>query len=145
MNRESVEGHIEIVEFQLADERFGIESVWVREVLPLRDLTPLPCTPEFVMGILNVRGQIRTVIDIRRFFDLPLKALTDLNKVLFIGTEQMHMGIRADVILGVRSIAPAELQPSLPTLAGVRAEICWVSPAIAWWCWTRRKFSRTKS
>ena len=98
-NRESIEGHIEIVEFLLADERFGIESVWVREVFPLRELTPVPCTPSFVMGILNVRGQIRTVIDIRRFFDLPLKALTDLNQVLFLETEQMQVGILADAIL----------------------------------------------
>src|SRR6185369_5807442 len=55
-DRESTSGLIAIVEFLLADERYGIESVWVREVLPLRDLTPVPCTPPFVLGILNVRG-----------------------------------------------------------------------------------------
>jgi len=122
LDRESAAGHFEIVEFLLADEHYGIESVWVREVFPLRDLTPVPCTPPFVLGVLNVRGQIRTVIDIRRFFDLPLKGLTELNKVLFLETEQMQAGILADEILGVRSIAPGALQACLPTMTGVRAE-----------------------
>jgi purine-binding chemotaxis protein CheW len=122
LDRESASGHIEVVEFLLADEHYGIESVWVREVFSLRDLTPVPCTPPFVVGVLNVRGQIRTVIDIRRFFDLPLKGLTDLNKVLFLETEQMQTGILADEILGVRSIAPGALQAPLPTMTGARAE-----------------------
>ena len=112
----------DVIEFLLGDERYGLESAWVREVCPLRELTPLPCTPAFVLGILNVRGQIRTVIDIRRFFDLPIKGLTELNKVIFLETEGMEVGILADSIVGVRSVARASLQLSLPTLTGIRAE-----------------------
>lgn len=115
-------GRIEVVDFLLAEERYGIESTWVREVYPLRDLTPLPCTPSFVLGIINVRGQILAVIDVRRFFDLPLKGLTDLNKVIILRGEQMQVGILADRIFGVRSVPLDELQPPLPTHTGVRAD-----------------------
>jgi purine-binding chemotaxis protein CheW len=48
--------HVEIVEFMLANERYGLESCYVREVYPLKDYTPLPCTPSFVLGLINVRG-----------------------------------------------------------------------------------------
>ncbi len=113
---------LEIVEFLLAYERYGIESSYVREVYPLKAFTPLPCTPPFVLGIINVRGQILSVIDIKKVFDLPEKGLTDLNKVIILRGEKMEFGILADAILGVRSIPLEKIQPSLPTLTGIREE-----------------------
>ena len=62
---------IEVVEFTLAHERYAVASEHVREVYPLEDFTPLPCTPHFVLGIINLRGEILSVIDIKKFFDLP--------------------------------------------------------------------------
>lgn len=115
-------GQIEVLEFLLAYETYGIEMSWVRETLPLKDLTPVPCTPPFVLGLISVRGQIMSVLDIREFFELPEKGLTDLNKVIIIHDELMEFGILADAVLGVRMVPFAGLQPSLPTLTGVREE-----------------------
>ncbi len=111
---------IEAVEFLLAHERYAVESCYVREVYPLENLTPLPCTPAFVLGIVNLRGEIVSVIDVRKFFDLPQTGLPDLNKVIVLESGSMVFGILADVIFGVRRIALAEIQPSLPTLTGIR-------------------------
>jgi purine-binding chemotaxis protein CheW len=113
---------IEVVEFILAHERYAIESHYVREVHPLENLTPLPCTPAFVLGIVNLRGEILSVIDIKKFFDLPEKGLTDLNKVIVLQSGNMLFGILADAIAGVRRIPVADIQPSLPTLTGIREE-----------------------
>jgi purine-binding chemotaxis protein CheW len=136
----AAEDHTEVVEFLLAYENYAIESVYIREVHLLKDLTPVPCTPPFVLGMINVRGQIVTVIDIKRFFDLPDKGLSDLNKVIIVHSDAgqevvdssaagrseraaaVEFGILADAILGVRSIPLKELHPSLPTLTGVRTE-----------------------
>ena len=115
-------GDLEVVEFLLAYEHYGIESSFVREVYPLRELMPVPGTPPFVLGIINVRGQILSVMDVKKFFDLPEKGLTDLNKVLVVRRPGMEVGILADAILGLRSIPLRELQPSLPTLTGIRAD-----------------------
>lgn len=112
----------EVVEFLLAHERYAIESQYVREVYPLENLTPLPCTPAFVLGIVNLRGEILSVIDIKKFFELPEKGLTDLNKVIVLQSGSMLFGILADAILGVRSIALLEIQSSLPTLTGIRED-----------------------
>lgn len=118
----SAQEQFEVVEFLLAHERYALDSSYVREVYPLKELTPLPCTPAFVLGIINLRGQILSIIDLKKFFELPEKGLTDLNKVIVVQREGMAFGILADVILGVRRIAPQDLQPSLPTLTGIRAE-----------------------
>ena len=113
---------IEVVEFLLAHEKYGIESFYVREICPLKELTPVPCTPPFVLGIINVRGQIVSVIDMKKFFDLPERGLTDLNKVIIVHGEKIEFGILADSILGVRKISREEIHPPLPTLTGVGAE-----------------------
>ncbi|MHB1291121.1 MAG: chemotaxis protein CheW [Sulfuricella sp.] len=119
---ESADEWIEVVEFILAHERYAVESEYVREVYPLEELTPLPCTPVFVLGIVNLRGEILPVIDIKKFFDLPEKGLTDLNKVIVLELEDMAFGIVADAISGVRRIPRAGIQPSLPTLTGIRED-----------------------
>ena len=113
---------LEIVEFVLGPERYGIESSRIREIHPLNEFTPLPCTPAFVLGLVNVRGQILSIIDIKKLFDLPEKGLTDLNKIIIVHAHSIELGILADAILGTRSIAPEELHPALPTLTGIRAD-----------------------
>jgi len=111
---------IEVIEFVLAEERYAVESAYVREVYPLKELTPLPCTPPFVIGIVNVRGQIFSVVDLKKFFELPEKGLTDLNKVIVLRTGSMEFGVLADLISGTRVVSLRDLQPSLPTLTGIR-------------------------
>lgn len=113
---------IEIVEFQLATEHYGIESRYVSEAYPVRDYTPLPGTPPFVFGLVNVRGQIISVVDIKKFFDMPDRGLSDLNKVIIIRDDAMEFAILADSIVGVRVLRTDEIQPPLPTLTGIRAE-----------------------
>lgn len=113
---------LEVVAFELAYETYALETSWVREVYPLKEFMPLPGTRPFVLGLLNVRGRLLLVIDIKKFFDLPEKGLTDLNKVIIVHRNGRELGILADVILGVRLVPLTEIQESLPTLTGIRAE-----------------------
>jgi purine-binding chemotaxis protein CheW len=119
---ESADASIEVIEFRLAHERYAIAAEYVRGVDPLDDFTLLPCTPRFVLGIVNVRGEILSVIDIKKFFDLPEQGLTDLNKVIVLESAEMVFGIVADAISGVRRIMRADIQASLPTLTGIRED-----------------------
>jgi purine-binding chemotaxis protein CheW len=113
---------LEVVEFLLGREHYGIETSFIREVHPLRDVTPLPCTPPFVVGIMNLRGEILSIIDIRKLFDLDEQGLSDLNKVIVLGGSSMEFGILADHVIGVRTIMVRGLQPSLTTVTGMRAD-----------------------
>ena len=110
----------QVIEFSLAYEKYAIETRFVREVYPLQNLTPLPCTPPFVRGMVNVRGEILSVIDLKSFFNLPNKGLTDLNKIIVLQLEGMVFGVLADAVLDVRRIWMNEVQPSLPTFGGAQ-------------------------
>ncbi len=112
---------IEVLEFMLDRERYGIETRYIREVYPLKSFTPVPCSPAFVTGVLNVRGQIVSIIDIGKFFDLPRKGLTDLNKVIILHSEKMEFGILADEIIGVKKKFVEEIESSLPALGDSRS------------------------
>lgn len=113
---------LKIVEFQLGDEIYGLELDHVLEVYPLRELTPIPGVPSFVQGIINVRGQIVSVIDLKIFFEMNSEELTDSTSVIILQSKKMEFGILADAIVGVDAIPKKEILPSLPTLTGIRAD-----------------------
>jgi purine-binding chemotaxis protein CheW len=114
------EERLTAVMFRLSGETYALELAFVREVYPLKGFTPVPCTPGFVVGIINVRGQILSIVDLRHFFELPKVGLSELNKVIILRNEEMEVGILADEILGIASILRNKLKPSLPTLSGIR-------------------------
>jgi purine-binding chemotaxis protein CheW len=113
---------LEIIEFRLSGETYGIASSFVREVCPLMDLTLLPGAPPFVLGIINVRGQIISVVDLKVFFNLPPRGLGDLNKVIILSSERIEFGILADPILATHPVLLDEIQPMSLTVTGIGVE-----------------------
>ncbi len=119
---EREEEQIDVVEFILSGEQYAIESAYVNAAHSMKDLTQLPCTPPFVLGVVNMRGKILSVIDLRVFFELPRRALSDLNMLIVLQNDTMKFAILADVIVGSRRIPRTSLLATLPTLTGIRAE-----------------------
>jgi len=115
---ESTETQITITEFILANETYAFESVSVYEVYPLKEFTPLPCTPSFVLGVTSVRSRILPVIDIKPLLNLPKKQTKERNKIIIIQAEGMEVGVLTDTVLGVRTILADMLHPPLLTLRG---------------------------
>ena len=113
---------LEVMEFRLAHEAYAVETRWVEEVYPFKDLTLLPHTPAFIRGVVNVRGRILPVFDLKRFFDLPEKGLTDLHRIIVVRGQDQQLGLLADVIVGIRGVPLDSLQSSLPTLTGIRGD-----------------------
>ncbi|MBF0345523.1 MAG: chemotaxis protein CheW [Nitrospirae bacterium] len=115
-------GLIEAVEFMLAHQRYGIDSQYVKEVIPLRDYTPVPCTPPLVVGVINLRGQIISVVDIKNLFELPDAEETELSSVIILHNNTMEFAITVDEIIGIRKVRLKELQCDLTTLTGRQGE-----------------------
>ena len=113
---------LEILEFRVAHERYALEARYVREVHPFKELTPLPFTPPFLLGIVNLRGRILPVMDLKKFFDLPDGGLTDLHRIIVLQHADVELGLLADLSVGVQLLPIEDLQPSLPTLTGVRSD-----------------------
>lgn len=122
MDTEEKELPLEVVEFRLADETYAVECIHIGEVYRLKSLTPIPGTPDFVLGIINIRGRIVSVIDMKTFFELPQKGLSDLTRVIVLKKEGMEFGILAEEVMGTTSVYPGDIQPPLPTLTGIRGE-----------------------
>ncbi len=116
------EGTVEVIELLLAQEKYGIESGFVREVYPLKEITKLPGTPPFILGITNVRGRIVAVNDLRRFFGLPEMERKENSKVVILCHEQMEFGVLVDEIIGMRSIPLVEIQSPLSGQGAIGAE-----------------------
>lgn len=112
---------LEVLEFRLAAEHYGIETATIREVALLRAFTPLPAAPPFVMGIVNVHGRVVSVLNLKQLFELEVQGLSDMNRVIVLGDDRMEFGILADVILQTRRVPLSGMQKSLPTLTGTRA------------------------
>lgn len=118
----AAEESLEVVEFSLSGERYAVEVAYVSEVPLFTNCTPLPCTPEFVVGLVNFRSKIIHVIDLGRFFELPAKGIVDLHHILVVRHGKIELGLVADLITGMRRVPRARLQASLPTLTGIRSE-----------------------
>ncbi len=116
------EGAIEVLRFQLAYEQYAIETKFVREVLQLRDITPLPHVPKFVMGLANIRGEIISVLDIRKFFDLQDELISDLNRLVIVKDQEMTFGFLVDRIRGLDYIIKEKLITDYTALGDVRKE-----------------------
>ncbi len=108
---------IDGLEFLLSEERYAIDSTYVSEVVPLKELTPLPCTPAFVIGIINVRGKILSVINLKEFFDLTIKGISNLNRVIVVKHRDIELGILADEISGNTIINIDKLQTKVSTIS----------------------------
>ena len=113
---------IDVITFTLAAETYGIESAFVREVYPLKDFTPLPGVPLYIFGIINVRGQILPVVDLKKFFNIPEKGLGELNKVIILRHGQMEFGILADIVNGTQTIGHEEIQSVQLSQSGIGEE-----------------------
>ncbi len=111
-----------VVEFTLGPEHYGVDSTLVREVYPLRDLTPLPGTPPFILGLMNVRGQILSITDLCTLFSLPAGGLRNANRVIILKNPVREFAILVDAIIGMRIIPLTDLQEDLPTLTGMAGE-----------------------
>lgn len=120
-SQNAAENVIHVVGFRMAKERYALERKYVREACLLEELTPLPGAPPFLRGIINFRGQILPVIDIKRFFDLPEPGIGDLHFVIVVQLNDVIVGILADVIEELRTIQLDAIEPRLPTLTGIRS------------------------
>lgn len=111
---------LELLAFSLAGERYAIEAASVLEVVLLRDLTPVPCTPPVILGVVNHRGRILPVIDFRRLFDLTGQEVGEKRWVVVVEAEKMTFGIGAEAVMGTIQIQASDLAPPPRSLAGDR-------------------------
>ncbi len=113
---------LEVATFSLANERYAIETCHIREVVRFADFTPVPGAPEFLVGCINLRGEILAVFDLRRFFGVAEKGLTDLSQVLVLGGERAEFGVLADAVYEVLTLRTDDVFEPPGSVAGIGRE-----------------------
>ena len=113
-------GVLDLLVFSLSGERFGIKTEYVVEVVPLEGLTPVPCTPPFVLGVVNHRGRILPILDLGRLLESPGSGAEERNRIIVVEAGGMTFGIMAWTVVGTIQVAGSGLAPPPAALAGVR-------------------------
>lgn len=99
--KEAADIVLQWVTFKLQEETYGINVMQVQEVLRYTEIAPVPGSPDYVMGIINLRGNVVTVIDTRARFGLPPGEVTDNSRIVIIEAEKQVIGILVDSVAEV--------------------------------------------
>lgn len=100
---------IQWVTFKLAGETYGINVMQVQEVLRYTEIAPVPGASYYVLGIINLRGKVVTVIDTRSRFGLPSGDITDNTRIVIIETGSHVVGILVDAVAEVVYLRQSEI------------------------------------
>jgi len=98
------------VTFRLDDETYGINVMQVQEVLRYTEIAPVPGAPIYVLGIINLRGNVVTVIDTRQRFGLKVDEVTDNTRIVIIEAEGQVVGILVDSVSEVVYLRQSEIE-----------------------------------
>ena len=95
--------------FFLAQEEYGIEILKVQEIIGLMGITPVPRTPHYIRGVINLRGKVITVVDLRLKFGMESVEKTDKTCIIVVQTQGVQMGIVVDKVSEVLAIAGKDI------------------------------------
>ncbi len=100
---------IQWVTFRLDDEKYGIRVMQVQEVLRMTEIAPVPGAPDYVLGIINLRGNVVTVIDSRKRFGLAEADVDDSTRIVIIEADKHVVGILVDSVAEVVDLQTSEI------------------------------------
>jgi purine-binding chemotaxis protein CheW len=103
---------MQVVCFKLADEEYAFDITRVQEVIRLQPITEVPQMPDFVLGVVNIRGSVVPVFDLRKKFHLPEKKADDHTKILVVSVDNELISFIVDEILDNLKLDSAQLDPA---------------------------------
>jgi purine-binding chemotaxis protein CheW len=115
-NGSASSGRIETISFSIGEEQYGVDIMAVREIKGWSEITHLPRQPEYVRGVLNLRGVMVPIIDLRCRFGQGKTEATPLHVVIIVQVEQRLIGLLADRVLDILSFEASQVQP-VPQIA----------------------------
>ena len=112
--------------FLMANEKYGLEILKVREIIGMLDVTSVPTTPAFIRGVINLRGKVIPVIDLRLKFGIKAKEDTERTCIIVVDLAQaaqdMTMGIIVDEVSDVLDIDQGQIEPPPSFGANIRTD-----------------------
>jgi purine-binding chemotaxis protein CheW len=112
----------QLVVFHLGAELYGVEIARVHEIIRLMQVTRVPRAPSFVEGVINLRGKVIPVVDLRRRFGLPQADHTRASRIVVVELSDHVVGIIVDGVSEVLRVNTATIEPPSPVVAGIDSE-----------------------
>lgn len=112
----------QLVTFSIGSEEFGVDILKVVEIIRIMDITKVPRAPAFVEGVINLRGLVIPIIDLRRRFGLSVKAMDQETRIIVIEINGMTVGFVVDSVSEVLRIPASTVEPPPPVVAGLDSD-----------------------
>jgi purine-binding chemotaxis protein CheW len=110
-NAKELSTELELLAFRMGGEEYAVTVDDVREVLKLRDLTAVPNTPEYILGVMSLRGTMLTVIDLGRRLGLAPGVRDERTRIVVVSSDEEEVGLMVDRVTGVLKIMPEGIKP----------------------------------
>lgn len=112
---------VKVIVFKLIDEEYGVEVNQVRSIERMQSITKVPRTPHFVKGVINLRGIIIPIIDLRKRFDLEVEDYTDNTRIIIVNVGDVQVGLIVDAANDVLDIALNAIEAPPEVVGGIEA------------------------
>jgi purine-binding chemotaxis protein CheW len=122
-------GRAQFVSFAIGDDQYGVDIMSVREIKGWSEINGLPNQPDYMRGVVNLRGVIVPIIDLRCRFRQGLTEATALHIIIIVQIGERHVGLLADRVLDIVSVNTADIQP-VPSI-GEGAEAAFLSGLVS--------------
>ena len=109
MNQGNAPQNSQYVAFNLRDEEYGVSILNVQEIRNLTDITRVPFAADFIKGVINLRGSVLPVIDLKQRLGLAETPYTDRTRIVTVSVEDVHVGMLVDAVTEVLSLENAPI------------------------------------
>ena len=106
-----VTGESQLVVFDLNQEACGVDISQVREIIRMQEITHVPRAPEFIEGVINLRGKVIPVVDLRTRFSMPGTERTDQHRIVVVDVSGQDIGMVVDAVTEVSRIPSCSIEP----------------------------------
>ena len=114
---------VQMVVFKLEKEEFAVDIQQVREVLKMSQVTPLPQSAHYIEGVINLRGEVIPVVDLRKRFELPLGERDGQTRIIIVEIQESNVGLIVDSVTEVLRFSSSAIQPPPARVAGTRTDL----------------------
>jgi len=113
---------LQLVSFNIGEEEFGVNILQVQEIIRMLEVTRVPNAPEYIDGVINLRGRVIPIIDLRRRFGMPRKEHDKNTRIVVVELEGQVVGFVVDAVSEVLRIQRSVTEPPPSLVGGVREE-----------------------
>lgn len=112
----------QLVSFRIGSEEFGISIMKVQEIIRMQEITRVPQMPDFIEGVINLRGNVIPIIDLRKRFNLEISAKTNETRIVVVSVLDRIMGIIVDGVSEVLRLTDDQIEPPPPVISNIGKE-----------------------